>query len=244
MRPDKSSLIPKIKSVLKPLLDKKCISLAYVYGSFISSKEFRDIDILIVYDDFSCTSFELKKLEKKAEAIQTSQKLNLHIQPLKGLSKWWGLIIEGEPWIISSIKNCLPILDRGNILKEIRDLVKVEKTYNREHRATLLLESSDRLQLENREILLKSISTLSHIAVEAAQIYFLLKKRALFGKEDIASAAENESQPDFQILREIIDLESKMERGHLSEFTAENFDYYLSKLTTFILFIEEELGKD
>ena len=43
--------------------------------------------------------------------------------------------------------------------------------------------------------------------------------------------------------REIVDLEEKMEKGSLSDFSAENLDYYLDKVKKFIGKVESMLAK-
>ncbi len=249
------NIIKKIKREIKPILKcKSSISMIYIYGSFVrqlkeKKKDFNDIDILVVLDDFDCDKnicreVDFAEVESLILNINKTKKINLHFQPVKRLSAWWRAVIKGEPWILTSLRDCYVLYDGENIIKKIKSLIKLEKTYNREEKAEELIISSDDFELENRRLLLDSINTLSNIATEAAQIYLLMKDKVLLDKDKIAIELDNGSMKKYSgTYKEIIDLESKVRRGFLSEFTAQNLDYYLEEISKFIEHVEKELAK-
>ncbi len=243
-----------LNSYLKPLLKyRACIEAIYVYGSAVTRKSANDIDTLIILSDSGIAPSQIiiDLIEKTCGSIEEKAKekgLRFHFQPLKMLSKWWHLLLDGEPWIVSSLKQPLVVYDRKGLITEVSRLVNGEALYKKEERAEKLIERSDSYSLKNRQLLLGSLTTLADAATEAAQILLLFDNKLILNKKRIAEELEREYVKTIgdEIVgnyKEIIDLEEKMEKGALSEFTAENLDYYLDKMKKFISKVEEMLSK-
>lgn len=242
-----------IKRYLNPLMKyKPYIECIYVYGSAVSENKANDIDTLIVLND----SLEItREIEESIELTcgkieQEALKNNLifHFQPLKVLSRWWYLVLEGEPWIINSLKEILIIYDKKGMLQEVSSLIKDENLYKKEERAERLIERSDIYLQKNRQLLLDSLGLLANAATEAAQILLLFDKKFILNKKRIVEELERNYMKKIgaEIIgnyKEIVDLEEKAEKGSLSEFTAENLDYYLEKVKKFIDKVEVMLSK-
>lgn len=224
-------IVLEIKKALKPLY-RNDVSFVYVYGSFKTGK-YNDIDILVVADNFTITEKGIKELTQIITALQAvyQKKYKLHIQPLKFFKPWWKAIIQGEPWILTSITNSIPLYDRDKILPQIKRLIDNEKTYNAIIKHSELEQSSREYDVMNRIILLQSLESLALILQEAIQIFFLSKGKILLDKEEIYNELQKTELKEFaDDYKEIIDLESKYHRGYLNEFTAENLDYYTEKI--------------
>ncbi len=242
-----------LKKWLKPLLKhKRIIESIYVYGSAVTKKSANDIDTLIIVNDSALpTPQEIEMIEKTCGAIgekAKKQKLLFHFQPIKLLSQWWRLVLEGEPWIVSSLKKPLIIYDKKGLITEISKLILQGKFYKREEKAEKLIERSDTKMLKNRQLLLETLGLLAEAATEAAQILLLFDNKLILNKKKIAFELEKNYSKAIgnEIIgnyKEIIDLEEKMEKGALSEFTAENLDYYLEKMKKFINKVEMMLSK-
>lgn len=244
----------KIKDSLKPLLKfKKYIEAIYVFGSSIKKKNAYDIDVMIIVNDTKkVMDREIKVLENVCDILERSaakKGIMFHFQPIKVLSKWWHLLIEGEPWIISSLKNILVIYDKKDMLKEVRGFIKKEHLYKKEERAEKLLERSDKTHFKNRQLLLNSIINLVNAGTEAAQILFLFDNKFILNKNKIVNELNKPhykkkiGSDEVGSYKELVDLEEKMEKGTLSEFSAENLDYYLEKIKNFINKVEAVIGK-
>lgn len=243
-----------IEDFLKPLLKfKKWIEAIYIYGSAVTKQKANDIDVLVIINDSAIPPAPpiLDLIEKTCHIIEEEGKkqgLTFHFQKLKPLSRWWYLLLEGEPWIVSSVKNPWIIYDKKGIITEVSRLVNKELLFRKEEKAERLIERSDSYFLKNRELLLDSLTILSNAATEAAQILLLFDDKLILNKKKIAEELEKNylKQLGEEIVgnyKEIIDLEEKMEKGTLSEFTAENLDYYLDKTKKFITKIEAMLSK-
>lgn len=242
-----------LKQQLKPLLKhKKIIEAIYIYGSTVTKKSANDIDTLIIVNDSALpTPQEIAMIEKTCGVIEEKakkQNLLFHFQPIKLLSHWWRLVLEGEPWIISSLKKPYVAYDKKGLIKEISRLILQEKFYKREEKAEKLIERSDAKMLKNRQLLLETLSLLAEAATEAAQILLLFDNKLILNKKKIAAELEKNYSKAIgsEVIgnyEEIIDLEEKMEKGALSEFTAENLDYYLEKIKKFISKVEMMLSK-
>lgn len=232
---------------------KKALSAIYVYGSVTTKKEANDVDVMIIVDD----SLQEPKqelmivLSKLSEIVARKGKENnieFHFQPIKLLSKWWYLLLEGEPWIVSSLSDPWIIYEKKGIITEASYLVKEAKNYSKQEKAERLMERSEMYIQKSRELLLNSIHHLSEAGTEAAQILLLFDNKLILNKKKIVEELERNyikviGADIIGNYKEIVDLEEKMEAGFLSEFTAENLDYYLDKIKKFIEKTESMLSK-
>lgn len=243
-----------LKKYLNPLLKHKAIlESVYIYGSSVVKKTGYDIDIMVIINDTkSISKEEVEAIERVCGAIEDKGKkdgLIFHFQPPKLLSRWWYLLIEGVPWIISSLKNIIVIYDKKGITKEVRDFIKKEHLYKKEEKSERMMEKSDSTIQKNRRLLLDSITNLADASTEAAQILLLFDNKFILNKKKIAFEIEKLRYKkilggdEVGSYREIIDFEEKMEKGALSEFSAENLDYYLEKIKRFINKVELMLAK-
>ena len=80
-----------------------------------------------------------------------------------------------QAWQI--VSEAINLYDKNKIIQELINLIKLEKTYNKEEKAEELMESSNSFELENRRLLLESIKILSDIATESAQIFLLINNK-------------------------------------------------------------------
>ncbi|HJW97136.1 MAG TPA: nucleotidyltransferase domain-containing protein [archaeon] len=250
---DRPATAPVLRSHLKPLLNSSYpIEAVYVYGSAVSGKTAGDIDVLVIVNDTSPVSEGLlQKVEKACGKIKESAKkggLEFHFQSPKLLSRWWHTLIEGEPWVISSLQSPVIIYDPKGVVSEVCRFIEKEHIYNREEKAERLLERSDSVFLQNRRLLLGTITNLANAGTEAAQIMLLFEGKFLLNKRAIVEELEKSytkslGRDVIDTYREIADLEEKVSKGTLSEFSAENLDYYLERIKIFISKVEEMLGR-
>ncbi|MEM4331028.1 MAG: nucleotidyltransferase domain-containing protein [Candidatus Pacearchaeota archaeon] len=246
-----ASELKQIKEELKEIIKIKGVDLIYVYGSFSrylkgTTKEYNDIDVLVILDERILNNIQAKLIDEALREVANKSKLKLHFQPCKFLGPWWRAVISGEPWILTSIRDSIKIHDPMNILFSIKSLIKQEKTYNKEERIETLINSSENFENKNREILLDSLNLLSTIATDICQLYLFTKKKIVLNKEKIYEEISKVKglRRYSKIYKEILDLESKKDRGFLSEFTAENLDYYLEEINELIKVIEKEILKE
>ncbi len=243
-----------IKEQLKPLLKhSQWIEAIYVYGSAVTKRLANDIDTMIILNDSSMPPSpeiiqEIEKTSLEIEQESRKKEIIFHFQPIKMLSKWWYLVLENEPWIISSMKETIIVFDKKNLIKQVSKLIKGTALYKKEEKAEKLMERSELYLIKNRQLLLDSLATLANAATEAAQILLLFDNKIILNKKRISDELDLMYRKSIgeEIIgnyKEIIDLEEKMEKGSLSEFSAENLDYYLEKTKKFINKVEGMLSK-
>ncbi len=232
----------KIKKEFEHLLKEfgGLIKLIYLYGSATKKiKKGHDIDILIVIDDTTnVKEGDIEKIKKEINKISKKLKkeeLLLHIQPLKPLSLWLKLIIKGEPWLITSLRNNIIIYDKDKLIPEIKNFANKKVIYNKTEIAERLLERAEEFISENRKLLLETASNLSNAATEAAQILLLFDNKVVFNKDKILKLLKKKysNKINIGIYQEIIDIEKKINKGTLTEFTEENLNYYTNKIRNF-----------
>lgn len=236
-------LLLQVKSKLKKFESKFSdkIEGLYIYGSALINDDPNDIDVLVIVKD----DVKVSNMKKEIDKIKHDNIL-IHIQSPKELTFWWKLVLEREPWLISSLKNCLIIKDSKKIIKEVVDLVEKEVIYNKEERAEKLLQRSQDYLLENRVLLLRSISLLSDAATECLQTLLIFDDKVVLNKNKIILELEKNyvkvlGQSVIDAYKEIVDFEEKMEKGVLSEFSVENLDYYKHKIEVLIQKVDKIL---
>jgi predicted nucleotidyltransferase len=244
---------PVLRKSLRPLLQRsRQIEAVYVYGSVLTSRSAADIDVIVILDDTKPLSeAAIRKVERACRRIKEAESkkgLEFHFQPPKPLTRWWHTLVEGEPWVISSLKSPIIVYDRRGIVREVAGFVEKERIYNKEEKAERLLERSDLLAMNNRHLLLGAITNLANAGTEAAQILLLFDGKFMLNKQEIAHELESRyvktlGRGVVDTYMEIVDLEEKVTKGTLSEFSAKNLDYYLERLKVFIGKVEEMLSK-
>ncbi len=241
----------KIKDSFKVFLKfEPFIKLIYLYGSSTKSiKPKQDIDILIIIDDtLEVSDLTVERIRQEVTKITymlKKEKLLLHVQPLKSLSFWWKLLIEGEPWIITSIQNNIVIYDKDNLMPEIKKFVNKKLIYSKSELAEKLLEKAEKTLILNRDLLLETALDLSDAATEAAQLLLLFDNKWVFNKTKILKLLKKKYKEslDLDAYEEIIDIEEKIKKGVLTEFTGKNLHYYIIKIKYFISQIENQVLK-
>ena len=236
------------KKVLKEIKDwcviltkehfKGFIKAAWIFGSSIkkkTQKKANDIDIFLLVDDTSKNYQEnMAKLSNVTSVITKHSKLNLHFQRPVPLSLLWSLVIKGEPWIITAIKNSLVIYDPYNYAILLKKLIKNKGNISRDIKAERLMSRAEDVLTENRNLRMEFIGELFLACLEAAQIYLLLKNKTIY-KPRKAIKELKKLEIDTDDFFEILNLNEKANKGNLSEFTGEDLDYYLKQTNRFIL---------
>ncbi len=237
----------KLKELCRPLKDHEPYVMAvWLFGSSVKKAKANDIDIMVLVDDTGGLTKDkalgIESTMARIKAASKEKKMNLHFQPPQMLTKWWGLMQKGEPWVITSFKQYRVIFDETGYVKLISRLLEKGYIHNKDERAERLMERTDRYMMDNRENLLATVDELYLAATEAAQVFLMFKNKVAFRPEKIAKElAEGGINPSAYI--EISDLAMKVRKGTLSEFTGKNLDYYAMKVGGFINRLEELLLK-
>jgi len=241
-------LITRTKKLLKPIKKyKPFLKIVYIFGSVArnEAKKTSDIDIMVIYDDTKSNSekvseeirAEMKEMKESAKKI----KLNISFQDLMGLTDWWSLVREGEPWVISSLDKPYTIYDDTGYLKLISSIVQKHHVYNRPEKVERLVDRTFSYTIRNREILLDALAELFLASVEAAQIFLISKGTISFDPKKMVIGLQKYKIQTLDYFIDIVDLMEKVNKGVLSEFSAENVDHYQEKIRAFVNELEENI---
>ncbi|MBS3166580.1 nucleotidyltransferase domain-containing protein [Candidatus Woesearchaeota archaeon] len=247
----------EVKRACAPLIKLRPIVKAiWVYGSAVEKQNVRgsDIDILILLDDTqkSLSSSFIEKLKLYTELIQqeyNKKGIKLHFQPPKTLTHWWDLIRNGEPWVITSIRNSLIIFDESGYLKLIKDLLKKGKIYSIEERSEKLIEQAEKDVDLAGDIFLREICHEILMAMtESAQIvlsyygkYPPFPKNVLQELKKVFKENEIINKIAIDNYEEIYMVSKKIEFEQLLRLEGKEIDKYHEKAKDFIKIMEEIL---
>lgn len=151
------------------------LKAVWVYGSTARQEqtEGSDIDILVLLDD-TADGFEKKDYQQAKELTKTleekNEDLDLHFQPPKLLSHWWELIISGEPWAVTAIKDAQVLYDDSGYIALTKQLLDAGEMHGTYERAQRLMERSREKVRETNQLMLEDItSELLSAMTEAAR---------------------------------------------------------------------------
>jgi len=236
--------IERVQGLCKPLGKHKHVMAAWIYGSAVKVKKPHDIDVLVLLDDTGgLKEKDVVEIEGDMKHIRESakkEKLNLHFQPPKFLTRWWALIQKGEPWVITSLKNFQTIYDETGYLTLISGLIKKGIIYHRDEKAERLATRANRYYFDNRDLMLEALEELYMAIVEGAQIFLMFNSKMAFGPDRIIREM-TKMKINTGTFVEMADLADKARKGVLSEFSGANLDYYSGKVNLFIDRLEDML---
>lgn len=237
----------RIKELCRPLKDHEPLVMAvWLFGSSLRKGKAHDIDVMVLVDDTGdLTKEKLAQIDSTVARIKErskEEKVNLHFQPAQLLTKWWGLMQNGEPWVITSFKDYRVIFDETDYVSLISKLLEKGYIHNKDEKAERLIERTDRYLMDNRENLLSTVDELYLAATEAAQVFLMFRNKMTFKTEKIAKELID-AKINPSVYMEISDLAGKARRGTMSEFTGKNLDYYAAKVGRFINMLESVLLK-
>ena len=214
---------------------KGFVKATWVYGSSTKKKSANDIDILLLIDD-TIESYQEKaaRLLSVISIITKHSHLNLHFQKPIPLSLLWTLVIKGEPWIITAIKNSIVIHDPYNYVVLLKKLIRNKGDMSRDIKAERLVSRAEDSLTDNRGLMMGFIEELFFACLEAAQIYLLLKDKTIYKPRKTIKELKK-MEIDTDDFFEILNLNEKANKGSLSEFSGEDLDYYLKQTNRFIL---------
>ena len=214
---------------------KGFVKAIWVYGSVVKKKSANDIDILLLIDD-TMEDYQEKaiRLLNVANIITKHTHLNLHFQKPVQLSLLWSLVIKGEPWIITAIKNSIAIYDPYNYVVLLKKLIRNKGDMSRDIKAERLVSRAEDSLTDNRGLMMGFIEELFFACLEAAQIYLLLKDKTIYKPRKTIKELKK-MEIDTDDFFEILNLNEKANKGSLSEFSGEDLDYYLKQTNRFIL---------
>ncbi len=221
-------------SILTKEYFKGFVKAIWVFGSSIKKKSANDIDILLLIDD-TVKNYQEKaaRLLHVANIIAKHTPLNLHFQKPVQLSLLWSLVIKGEPWIITAIKNSIAIYDPYNYVILLKKLIKNKGDISRDIKSERLVSRAEDSLTDNRSLMMGFIEELFFACLESAQIYLLLKNKTVYKpRRTIKELKKLEINTDDFF--EILNLNEKANKGSLSEFSGEDLDYYLKQTNRFI----------
>jgi len=227
--------VKRLCSILTKEHFRGFVKAIWVFGSSIKKKSSNDIDILLLIDDTQKDYQEKAvRLLNVANIITKHTHLSLHFQKPVQLSLLWSLVIKGEPWIITAIKNSIAIYDPYNYVVLLKKLIKNKGDISRDVKSERLVSRAEDSLTDNRGLMMGFIEELFLACLESVQIYLLLKNKTVYKpRRTIKELKKLEINTDDFF--EILNLNEKANKGSLSEFSGEDLDYYLKQTNRFIL---------
>ncbi|RMF55156.1 nucleotidyltransferase domain-containing protein [Candidatus Woesearchaeota archaeon] len=246
--------LKEVNNLCKPLTQLHYVKAVWVYGSALRKKELKktsDIDILVLIDD-TLPRFKqswVAKVNLLIELISMKalkKGLKLHFQPPKKVTLWWELLMSGEPWVITSLRNSKIFHDPSGYISLLKKLLIKRNVFARERSVEKLIERSSNDLLEVKHILLNKLpQELLMITTETAQRVLAYHNRFPITTSDTVKELKKVfahkliSKTVIDDYEELCMTVKKINKGALSEFTGRDFDRYYDKIMEFIKIMEK-----
>ncbi|GEM_PF-1070130 len=247
----KQSKLEELRTYLEPLKEEagEYLKAVMVAGSAARKEmvEGSDIDIYVILDDTKegadkSVFIKTKKVLKKIQD-ESPDELDLHFQKPKPLSKWWDLIISGEPWVVTSIKEAQPLYDPSDYVTLTKKLANQGDLHGTEERAKKLLERARGKIGKAKKVLLEEIITeVLRSMTDSAQAVLMYSGSAPPSPEDVADKLEEKFIEDMDILpkqaiidyKQIYKISDKVSHGTLTDISGEEIENYLRNAGRFV----------
>lgn len=238
------AVIEELEDELGPVL-----KAAWVYGSAARDelKEGSDIDLLVLLDD-THEDFD-KETQHRAKQLcsdisgTTEDGLELHVQPPKLLSDWWELLISGEPWAVTSLRDAQPIHDPSGYIRATQHLLRSGSLHGTEERALRLMKRSrDKIKDANTLLLEDVTSELLSAMVESAQAVLMYYGQSPPTPENIADRLQEIFVNDEELLTQravddfldFYELTERIDHGTVTELSGRDLERHLEQATGFV----------
>lgn len=203
---------------------QEALQLVAVYGSATrkTDVEGSDVDVLALVDttkDMSQRRFDRIKNDLK-ELEEQNSGYELHIQPPKPLKKWWELLLESEPWVITSIEDLQAIYDPENLCDTLNTFPATEYMEGDLKAKEMLQKGLDNLEDVREEVVKDTIVELQENVVEAAQSVFRFQ-----GKKVPEDKLENKMKENLVEDRELMTEQDIENFAEVQSYNPENIDF-------------------
>ncbi len=246
-----SQQLQEIDDMFQPVKDEAgpVLKAVMIYGSAARKEHVSgsDIDILVIVDDthpkFDKKQYDAVKQQVREVEDDAPDEFDLHIQPPKPLSKWWDLLISGEPWAVTSMRDAQPVYDPSGYIRLTQRLLREGELHGTEERAQRLVKRSREKYMKTRRLLLEDVtSELLQAMTESAQAVLMYYGRPPPSPDHVAAELETAFVEDEELLsqqavqdyRSFYALTERIDHGRLTEFTASEMDEYLQQAMAFI----------
>lgn len=241
----------QIEELCEPLKDEigPYLKAIVIYGSAARKErvEGSDIDILVLVDDtrpeFDKTVYSRAKNLVKQVEDEAPDELDLHFQPPKPLSSWWDLLISGEPWAVTSMKDAQPVYDSSDYVTLTQRLLEDGEMHGTQERAQRLMKRSREKVQKTRRFLMEDVTAeLLSAMTESAQAVLMYYGRPPPSPNHVAEELEKNFVDGEELLsiravedyRAFYELTERIDHGQLTDFTAAEMDKYLHQSMAFI----------
>lgn len=247
---DKDTL-EELRSVCSEPLEEELgsyLKAVWVYGSAARKEQTdgSDIDILVLLDD-TATGFDKEVFNKAKKLTKTieddDEEHDLHFQPPKLLSHWWELVISGEPWAVTAIKDAQVLYDRSGYIALTKQLLDAGEMHGTYERAQRLMERSREKIRETNQLMLEDItSELLSAMTEAARAVLMYDgnpppspskigdrlEQTFVEEEDLLPQQAIDDYQDFYRMTE------KIAHGSMTDISGDELDTYIERSIRFI----------
>jgi len=237
----------------------KIIKAMWIYGSVVrgESKATSDIDLMIILDD-AVMDIELNTiLEIRQFAYELGEEfksLNIHPQRPLTSTDFLDVLVSGEPWIITSLKDAVSIYDPSNFLETVRKLI--EREPDKISGTEVLLSRAEYSLFNARKIIVENITTnLFNVLVNSSKMVLsqidLVPPSISTIDEVLRENFRNEKlirHQDIEFLKELNEIQKKVKRGKITTIDIKTLSNYIERTKSFLknmnkLFIKLDLER-
>ncbi|MGB9674689.1 MAG: nucleotidyltransferase domain-containing protein [Nanopusillaceae archaeon] len=217
-------LIEKVDGVVKGII---------LFGSYATNKENQksDVDILILVDDIYAGETNLTitfYFDNLNKILKQEKYSKIHPTTLT-LSKFWSMVIDGDPLVLDIIRKGTPIIDPTGIFGTLKKMLEngMIKT-SAEYLETMKRRSEELLNYSNF-LMIKAFESFYNSVILITQYYLIKSGYKIYGPEDIIEKLEeikSNKKLDKEILKYFRDVYNYMKKIEHKEIDKIDFDIF------------------
>ncbi|BFI73715.1 hypothetical protein YN1_7020 [Nanoarchaeota archaeon] len=229
----------------KELVDKVdgLVKAVVLFGSYAENKENEksDIDILIIVDDIYAKDLNITVpfyFDNLNKILANEKYKKIHPTTLT-LTKFWEMILNGDPLVLDILRKGYPIIDPTGIFGSLKRMLESGLIKTSPEYLDILKKRSEELINYSNFLLIKSFESLYNSALSLLQYYMIKNKINVYGPEDIIIKLgelkrKNRSLKDIeQYFREVYDYMKKIEHKEIDKIDLDVFKDLLERYYNF-----------
>lgn len=227
---------------------KNYVKAVFVVGSMKTGKgkkKTSDIDVPVLIDDTDVRRMTRSELKEKLfqRLVEMGYQIDKRIHP-QGylLTEFWQYVKEGNPVLLTMVRDCAIVYDTGFLLPIKMLLLKGLITPSREAVDKLMLTSDELIDLTEKTILQKLTHNLHLAAVSSSQAVLMElgyrpttpKETPIFVEDVLFQKLGYISAEDVESCKKLVYLYKDVEHGVLKEISAKEIDPYIKSAKQYV----------
>ncbi|MGC9133588.1 MAG: nucleotidyltransferase domain-containing protein [Nanopusillaceae archaeon] len=237
-------LIEKVDGLVKAII---------LFGSYVENKqnEKSDIDIMILVDDIYAKDLNITVpfyFDNLNKILSNEKYKRIHPTTLT-LTKFWEMIINGDPLILDIIRKGYPIVDPSEIFGSLKRMLESGLIKTSPEYLENLKKRSEELINYSNFLVIKAFESLYNSIILITQYYLIKKEYNVYGPEEIIEKLEEIknkyklNKETIEYFRDVYNYMKKIEHKEIDKIDLDILKEFINKYSSYVENLNKKFSK-